>query len=35
VVLKIKRKWGGWGSNNSDTELHVVFDVVTAPSQTP
>jgi hypothetical protein len=32
VVLKIKRKWGG---RNSDTELHVVFDVVTAPSQTP
>jgi len=34
VVLKIKRK-SGWGSSNSDTELHVVFDVVTAPSQTP
>jgi hypothetical protein len=34
VVLKIKRKTG-WGSKNSETELHVVFDVVTAPSQTP
>ena len=35
VVLKIKRK-SGWGSKNSETELHVVFDVVTAlPSQTP
>ncbi len=34
VVLKIKRK-SGWGSHNSETELHVVFDVVTTPSQTP
>ena len=31
VVLKIKRKLG----SKSETELHVVFDVVTAPSQTP
>jgi hypothetical protein len=32
VVMKIKRKSGG---PNDQTELHVVFDVVTAPSQTP
>jgi hypothetical protein len=32
VVMKIKRKSGG---ANDQTELHVVFDVVTAPSQTP
>ena len=32
VVLKIKRKSGG---SSDQTELHVVFDVVATPSQTP
>jgi hypothetical protein len=32
VVMKIKRKSGG---KNDETVLHVVFDVVSAPSQTP
>jgi hypothetical protein len=32
VVMKIRRKSGG---PSSETELHVVFDVVTTPSQTP
>jgi hypothetical protein len=32
VVMMIKRKHGG---ERSETVLHVVFDVVTAPTQTP
>jgi hypothetical protein len=31
VVMKIKRKWRG----RDEVKLHVVFDVVTAPTQTP
>jgi hypothetical protein len=34
VIMSIKRKHGG-GSDRDRTVLHVVFDVVTAPTQTP